>query len=126
MRRPLCIVLFLVGAMIASYAGWSLHRISAEVMIDEGNSWPRAWPYPDGWLVALNGWYDARHPAPSGKVNLHGEIARVQLTLVVVLTTSAVVGLCGALPCAWPWIRRLKRGRGFGVLQSKAGETAAH
>jgi hypothetical protein len=119
-------VLFLVGAMIASYAGWSLHRMSAEVMVDEGNNWPRTWPYPDGWLVALNDWYDARYPAPRGTVKLHGGIARVQLTLVVVLAGSVVVGLCGALPVAWPWIRRLKRGRGFEVVQSKAGETAAH
>ena len=120
MFRAFCIIVFIVSAIIASYAGWSLHRISAAVMVREGNSWPRAWPYPDGWLLALNDWYDARYPAARGTVKLHGEIDRVQLTLLVVLAASATVGLCGALPVAWPWIRRSKGGHGFEVVRSPA------
>jgi hypothetical protein len=62
-----------LGGLGTAYLGWALHRMGDRILVED-DAWPRAWPYPDGWLWALNGWYDARHPVRGDSVKLHGEI----------------------------------------------------
>jgi hypothetical protein len=84
MRHRLAIILVALGAGGTLYAAWALHRASDAVLVRD-MSWPRPTPYPDGWIAALNGWYDARHPASGDSLKLHGEFPRVRLTIVVIL-----------------------------------------
>ena len=120
MLRPLYIVLLIVGLAAGTYATWSWHRISDEVLVED-RGWPRALPYPDYWLLALNDWFDARYPAPRGAVKLDGEVARVRATVLAALSISAGVAVCGGLPLTVPWLRRLCRTRGFEVVAGSRG-----
>jgi hypothetical protein len=107
--------LAVLGACGLLYFGWAQHRISPKVlMYDE--SWPRRFPHPDGWLLALNNWYDAQYPRQRGTLKMHGELERVRLTVRGAATVAAFVFVSGAVPIALLHIRRLRHGRGFDVL----------
>ena len=116
MLRPVYIVLLIFGLTATAYAAWSWHRISNEALMEDRN-WPRASPYPDGWLLALNNWFDARYPASPRTIKLHSEIARVRLTVSIALLISASIALCGAVPLALFLMHRLRRTREFEVVQ---------
>ncbi len=90
MRHHLALILVAVGAVGSLYAAWSLHRAGDEVLMQD-MSWPRAFPYPDGWIADLNRWYDARYPAPPGSLKLHGEFLRVRLTIGVALAIGVLL-----------------------------------
>jgi hypothetical protein len=91
MRRRLSIWLMGVGGISAPCFAWAMHRASLPVVVTDP-SWPRPWPYPDGWLAGLAAWYDARNPAPDGMIKLHGELPQVCATMAL--------GLVG---CLW-WL----------------------
>jgi hypothetical protein len=122
MLRPLFIVLLLVGSAATSYAGWACYRAGKAGVLE---GWRRPWPYPDPWLFALHEWFDARYPVRPGGVKLAGEVARVQLTVRIALSASIALMVCSALPLAWPWLRRLRRTRGFKVVATGAAEDSA-
>jgi len=98
-RRRICITLAVLGALGVIYFGWSWHRISGEVLVNDPD-WPRAFPYPDPWLKALHDWYDARYPVPPGFLKLHGELRRVRLTVSAAVLLSGVVLAVGVAPLA--------------------------
>src|SRR5688572_20692056 len=114
MLRPLFVVLLLIRSAASAYAGWACHRASDTVLLREG--WSRPWPWPDVWLFALHEWFDARYPVWPGGIKLAGEIARVQSAVRIALLTCITLTGSAALPLAWPWVRRLRRTRGFEVV----------
>ncbi len=59
------------------------------------DKWPRPFPYPDAWLNSLHDWYDAQYPAPSGYIKLHGEIARVRITLFGIMAVCLIMVIAG-------------------------------
>jgi hypothetical protein len=115
-------ILAITGLGGLLYFGWSYHRVSTKVMITD-RSWPRQFPYPDRWLLALNNWYDARYPAPRGTIKLHGELGRVRLTTAGTCAVATLVFGLGAMPIAVPHLRRLRRGRGFEVSRVMVADT---
>lgn len=118
--RHLCSILVFVGACGLLYFGWSYHRVSGHVLVTD-RGWPRPFPYPDGWLFALNNWYDARYPAPPGTIKLRGELKRVRLTTLGACAVAGVAFASGAAPIALRQLRRLWRGRGFDLLPTSGG-----
>lgn len=113
MRNVITILVLLVSLSAGAYLAWAWHRISPGTLVDDATAWPRAWPYPDLYLLALNDWYDARYPAAPGIMKMHGELMRVRMTVAGAFATAASVSVIASLVFAWPWIRRVKRGRGF-------------
>lgn len=93
----ICLISIACGA-------WCLQRVRASYL---DPSWPRNFPYPDTYLLALNDYYDARWPAPPGTFKMHGEVQLVQLTVIGVM--AAAIG-CLCL-CIAPAILRHRRSR---------------
>jgi hypothetical protein len=93
----LFVLLTFAGGLGTLSFAWALHRISARVLVHD-DAWPRPAPYPDRWLMELNDWYDRRYPAPPNMLKIHGEIGRVQLTLLAGLVPSLLMFLVGAVP----------------------------
>ena len=73
--------------LCASYFAWSWHRLTVKVIVMDP-SWPRPWPYPDGWLSAVERWFDARNPAGPNAIKIHGEFDRVRVLILSALATS--------------------------------------
>jgi hypothetical protein len=84
MRKYEAIALLVVGMVGTLYFAWAFHRASDAVLVSD-LSWPRPAPYPDGWILALNHWFDLRHPAPPDSLKLHGEFPRVRLAIGIAL-----------------------------------------
>lgn len=94
---------------------WAFQRLTADAMVSDARAWPRPFPYPDRWLWRLNDYYDARYPAPRGAIKLHGEIARVQLTVLVGAAFFILIALIGSISLAKQWREKRWR-RGFPVV----------
>ena len=73
--------------LCASYFAWCWHRLTVKVIVMDP-SWPRPWPYPDGWLSAVERWFDARNPAGPNAIKIHGEFDRVRVLILSALATS--------------------------------------
>jgi hypothetical protein len=86
------------GILATSYLGWALKRSSGSTMIAEGRKWPRAWPYPDQWLLRWHEKLDATYPAPDRGIKLHGEWPRLHLYLLGFVSASLMLTVSGA---AW-------------------------
>ena len=93
-RRCLPVLVVILGTFGSLYCAWSLHRVSAGVLMSDDH-WPRAWPYPDHWLAALNDCYDARFPVEPGLIKLHSELQRVRLTVAAALAACLLVVFTG-------------------------------
>lgn len=109
MRRHLAILFVVLGTGGTWYAAWALHRASDAVLVRDA-SWPRPVPDPDGWIAALNDWYDARYPAPPDTLKIHGELPRVRLTLGIVLAAGLSFLAAGVKMRAASRLREAKRG----------------
>src|SRR5262245_59534603 len=94
MRHYVATILFALGVAGSLYAAWALHRAGEPVLRREMN-WPQPAPYPDGWIAALNGWYDARYPASPGSLKLHGERPRVRLTIKFAIVGCLLLSMVG-------------------------------
>lgn len=114
MLRLLAAILAAASLGAALYLAWALHRVSPEVLMTD-RDWPRIFPYPDTWLMALENHFDAQHPAPPGTIKLSGELARVRFTLWTLAVGAALLFAVASLVCAMPVIRRHRhrRRRGF-------------
>lgn len=101
-----------VGGLLAtSYLGWALKRSSGSTMIAEGRMWPRAWPYPDEWLLRWHDRLDAAHPEP-GAIKMHGEWPRLHFHLLGLVSASLILTVSGAallLFCDGDDVKRLER-----------------
>lgn len=75
------LLFFISGVLAASYFSWALHRVSASVLISEGHSWPRPFPFPDAWLFHWEQQLEADHPPSPGTMRLQGELPRIRLYL---------------------------------------------
>jgi hypothetical protein len=114
LRRVTGILAVILGAAVFVYFAWAAHRLDA--IIEPG--WPRPWPYPDGWLLALNNYYDAKYPAPPRAIKLHEEFPRVNRDVTWASGAGAVVCGVGFVMLLLPSVlRRMRsRRRGFEVL----------
>lgn len=97
------------GALLVAVA---LYLIWAQRLVCWGDifdlDWGRGLPRPDAAILALEAWYEARHPlrAP-GTIKMHGEFPRVEhalseLALAACALSGAAVGLAGPVR----WLRR--------------------
>jgi len=115
--RVLCLGINLIGvasAIAAGYLGWSLYRISPNVIMDVAmgeSQWPRPWPYPDEWLARWNEQLDAQYPAQPGHIKLHAELPRMRwilgrwfalavMTTWACMTTTTIVRWRASIACA--------------------------
>jgi hypothetical protein len=114
--RRLLLVIAVVGGIAFLYSCWALYRSSPRVIVYDP-AWPRCLPYPDSILLALNGFYDRRYPAPRGTVKLQEEFDRVITTVQVSIVVSALVTGAGAAPLIRSVARRRSGAsrRGFDV-----------
>jgi hypothetical protein len=104
--RTLALAVLATSLLMAFYLGWALHRTSESVWIAEyerGVRMPRAWPYPDKWLVNWEIRLDAAHPAP-GFIKLHGEWQRLRLYLLLGIGFATTAALC-----SFVWLLILER-----------------
>jgi len=94
-------IAFVLALASTSYLGLAAYRLCPASMIDDGESWPRPWPFPDHWLVS---WHEklvaARPPLPPGAIDLHGELPALKMRVYGLLGTSAVFLLASAF-----WLR---------------------
>ena len=102
--RTFTFAVFVIGVLVTSYLGWALHRSSLNVFADH---WPRAWPYPDGWLTSWEHQMDIARPAPRGFLKLDGEWQRQWIYLYCWIGLSVVLSLGSFV---W-WIILRKRDR---------------
>ena len=111
------ILVAIIGVLGASYFMWALHRINPATFIPEGRAWPRPFPYPDNWLLALNNYYDRRYPPLRREIKTRSEIYRVQQTVMLAVGFFGVMAAVGIVPLAswWNRFRRSSR-RGFPVV----------
>ena len=116
LRRIVCTFAVIVGGAALAYFTWAAHRIGGDALRERG--WPRAFPYPDRWLLALNNYYDAKHPAAGGSIKMHGELGRVMRDVTWASWAGAAVCLAGLVALLLPvMLRCLRRGRrGFEVI----------
>ena len=120
----LSIILTVIGLAGSLYFLWSFERVSNGTLIAESGSWPLAFPYPDRWLSALNVYFDRRYPVPPGTLKLHGELARVRLTVLAGFVVFATLSIAGGLSLARRWQRRRQmQQHGFPVLPSDPSAT---
>jgi hypothetical protein len=106
LTRYLLISSLLLSASFLCYLLWAFKRTVYGDFFP-----PRAWPYPDGVILELNNWYDARFPASPGTMKLHGEIPRVLFTLDILIGSAfpIVAAFLGLLvPFRPEWLRGLK------------------
>jgi len=104
------IALIVVGTLGGLYLLWAMHRIEPQTFMVEGNAWPRPFPYPDMWLSAMNDFYDRLNPVPPGTVKMHGEIQRVQQTLLVGILIAIVLSGTGTALLAYRRFQLRRRG----------------
>jgi hypothetical protein len=83
-----------VGLVAAAYLGWALKRIDVVAL----GAQPRAWPYPDGWLVRWEQRLDAAHPVRPGYFKIEGELPRMQFYLGC---WTGLSGLTALLSAGW-------------------------
>ena len=113
LRRVTGMLAVIIGAAVFAYFAWAAHRIGFEAVMEKG--WPRTFPYPDTWLLALNDYYDAKYPVPRNVIKMHGELPRV--IRHVTCASRAGAALCCAglavllLPAAMQRIRPRNRGK---------------
>ena len=100
-RLLLASIPFLIAA---TYLTWCVHRFSAATFVHD-KLFPRAWPYPDQFLLALNNYYDKMYPASDGYFKLHGEVARVQATF----SAPAIILIAIYIALASPEVYRMLR-----------------
>jgi hypothetical protein len=74
----LAVVSWLALVLLCLAALWTRHRWN---YIWHDPIIPRPFPYPDVWLLQLHAWYDVQYPAPPGYLKIHGEHARVLMTI---------------------------------------------
>jgi hypothetical protein len=75
----------------AIYCAWASHR-SELWLIAHDPSWPRAFPYPDHGVRALERYWDGARPPLPGTIKLHGEFPRVQRAAGIVAIVCATAG----------------------------------
>jgi hypothetical protein len=99
--RILSLFLALGSWLLACYFGWSMHRISGEVLLEEARNsnpnWPRPRPYPDKWLLQWNDQLVAEDPGAPGGIRMHGELAWMKMKLLGWIVVSVLVGICFAV-----------------------------
>jgi len=80
-----------VTSMIGTaYLAWGMYRTTYQL------EWlGRGFPYPDPAIIALEHWFDARHPIRTpGSLKLHGEFPRVEFAIgLAIVALLAVDGL---------------------------------
>ena len=94
-RRRLGLLLVVAGLANSGYWGWCQYRISKEVLFHD-ESWPRAWPYPDGWLDRWHSREYARVRA-QGLIPFHGEWDTLRAWMLLGHLASAMVGGVGVV-----------------------------
>src|SRR6185503_13874913 len=103
--RMLPIGFVVVGVLVTCYLLWALHRSGSAIVTD--SHWPRAWPYPDEWLMRWHDRLDAAHPASPGALKIHGELPRLHFYLWCSIGLSSLVAVL-----SFVWLRFLRlRGR---------------
>lgn len=91
-RRRLGLLLIVAGLANSGYWAWCQYRISDEVLVHD-ESWPRAWPYPDGWLERWHAREYARTRA-RGLIPWHGEWDTLRAWMLLGhLASATAVGL---------------------------------
>lgn len=94
-RRRLGLLIVLTALANSGYWGWCQYRISEYVLVRE-ESWPRAWPYPDGWLDRWHSRQYARVRA-QGLIPFHGEWDTLRAWMLLGHLTSVMVGGLGVV-----------------------------
>jgi hypothetical protein len=124
LRRVTGILAVVIGAAVFAYFSWAAHRIGFDAWTEKG--WPRTFPYPDTWLLALNDYYDAKYPVTGPYIKLHGELPRVMRDVTWASRAGAAVCLAGILMLLLPTVlRRIRsRNRGFDVVVGPGGPAA--
>lgn len=74
LERVTGILAVIIGVAVFIYVSWAARRLGFDALTDP--EWPRPYPYPDCWLLALNDYCDAKYPV-TGRIKWHGELARV-------------------------------------------------
>jgi hypothetical protein len=89
-------VSFILALAVSLLSMWCRYRVT-HGMYDDWSGWNR--PFPEGALLALERWYDARHPLKApGSIKLHREWTRVaflmnSLANVFLAVTGFLLGL---------------------------------
>jgi hypothetical protein len=124
LRRVTGMLAVIIGAALFVYFAWAAHRIGFDALTEPG--WPRTFPYPDTWLLALNDYYDAKYPVTGPYIKLHGELPRVMRDVTWASRTGAVVCIAGLAMLLLPTVlwRIRSRNRGFDVVGP--GDAAAN
>src|SRR5688572_16035671 len=120
LRRVSGILAVIIGAAACVHLAWAAHRIGFDALTER--EWPRPAANPDRWLLALNDYYDAKHPVTGPYLKLHGESPRVRRDVTRASRAGAAVCAAGLATLLWPTVRRHSgRGHGFDVLVGSSG-----
>lgn len=116
-RRVVGMLAVIVGAAVFLYATWAAERLSLDAFRQGG--WPRPFPYPDRWLLALNNYYDRKYPA-AGFIKIHGELGRVLRDIAWASRAGVATVIVGLILILMPtFLRRIRpRGRALDVVKT--------
>jgi hypothetical protein len=109
LRRVTGILAVTIGVAVFVDFAWAAHRIGFDAVREPG--WPRPFPYPDAWLLALNDYYDAKYPVTGPYMKLHGELPRVMRDVTCASLAGAAVCVAGLGMLLLPVVRRRIRSR---------------